>query len=200
MLLPNSRIMTLREATMTNASTATRYSSPAQLFHWATVLLVLAAWTLGTFADDLPKGSIRHLGVFIHMMLGEAVMLLLILRLVWRFVTPAPAPDPAIGRLATLAARSVHVLIYVLLLAVPAVGVVMHFHGGDPLSIFGLFDIASPWPKNRDLMHEWKEIHEFLANLLLVLAALHASAGLVHHYVFKDRALKRMLPALIAGE
>lgn len=185
---------------MTDHSVATRYSPPAQVFHWLTVFFVLVAWTLGTFGDDLPKGSIRDLGEFIHILLGETVVLLLILRLVWRFVTPAPGPDPAIGPRAALVAKLVHLVIYGLLLAVPVVGVVMLFHGGEPLPVFGAFDIASPWQKNRDIKHDWKEIHEFLANLLLALAALHAGAALVHHYLFKDDALKRMLPALLAGD
>lgn len=185
---------------MTEPSITARYSPPAQFFHWLTVLLVLAAWTLGTLGDDLPKGSIRHLGEFIHILLGETVVLLLVLRLVWRFVTPAPAPDPAIGPRANLIAKAVHIGIYGLLLAVPVVGVVMLFHGGEPLPIFGALDIASPWTKNRELKHDWKEVHEFLANLLLALAALHAGAALVHHYVFKDSALKRMLPAALAGD
>lgn len=185
---------------MTLSSTATRYSPPAQVFHWLTVLFVLAAWTLGTLGDDLPKGSIRHLGESIHILLGETVVLLLVLRLVWRVVTPAPAPDPAFGRRATLLAKAAHFALYGLLLAVPVVGVVMLFHGGEPLPVFGLFDIASPWLKNREIKHDWKEIHEFLANLLLALAALHAGAALVHHYVFRDSALKRMLPAVLAGD
>jgi len=37
-------------------------------------------------------------------------------------------------------------------------------------------------------------VHELLANALLILAALLASAALIHHYVFHDRTLARMLP------
>jgi cytochrome b561 len=33
-----------------------------------------------------------------------------------------------------------------------------------------------------------------LANGLVVLACLHAAAALVHHWMFRDRTLVRMLP------
>ncbi len=183
---------------MSDASPASRYSAPAQIFHWLTVLFVAAAWTLGVLGDDLPKGSIRHMGEFAHIMLGELVVLLLVLRIVWRFVTPAPPPIPTrFGVAGELATRLVHFAIYALLFAVPVVGLVTLFHGGEPLSIFGIVDIPSPWAKNRELKHYSKEIHEFLAHTLVILAGLHAAAALAHHYLLKDRTLKRMLPAVL---
>ena len=36
-------------------------------------------------------------------------------------------------------------------------------------------------------------LHETAANTTLVVAALHAGAALVHHYVFKDNVLRQML-------
>jgi cytochrome b561 len=39
-------------------------------------------------------------------------------------------------------------------------------------------------------------MHEFLATLLVILAAFHMIAALVHHIVFRDDILKRMLPRL----
>lgn len=182
---------------MSQAAPASRYSPPAQLFHWLTVLCVALAWTLGVLGDDLPKGSIRHLGEFAHVTLGECVVLLLVLRLVWRFKTPAPAPAPnRFGAPALLATKIVHLALYGLLIAVPLVGLVTLYHGGEPLPLFGLADIPSPWPRNRELKHYSKEIHELLAHLLVLLAALHAGVALAHHYVLKDATLKRMLPAL----
>jgi cytochrome b561 len=185
---------------MADTSTTSRYSAPAQIFHWLTVILVLGAWTLGTIGDDLPKGSIRELGESIHVILGETVLLLLVLRLAWRFVTPVPGADPGSSPMVIAVAKYVHLAIYALLSAVPIMGVVTLFYGGEPLPIFGVFDIASPWPKSRDLKHSAKEIHEFLANLLLALAALHAAAALMHHYFLKDGTLKRMLPAALTGD
>lgn len=185
---------------MNVAQTETRYSQPSQIFHWLTVLFVGVAWTLGILGDDLPKGSIRHMGEFVHVMCGELVVLLLLLRVVWRFVTPAPPSEPTrFGTVAGLATKLGHLALYALLLAVPVVGLVTLFNGGEALSVLGVYDIPSPWPKNRELKHNSKEIHELLANTLIVLAMLHAAAALAHHYVLKDRTLKRMLPAIFFG-
>lgn len=181
---------------MAGASTTTRYSLNVQIYHWLTVILVVGAWTLGIVGDDLPRGQIRHYGETIHVACGEAVLILLVLRLAFRFVTPAPVVETHFNSLATYAAKFVHFLLYVLLLAVPAAGILTLFHGGEPLTIFGIYDIASPWLKNRELKHYALEIHELFANLLLFLAGLHAVAALIHHYVLKDRALMRMLPAV----
>lgn len=182
---------------MSVASNASRYSPPSQLFHWLTVLCVASAWILGVFGDDLPKGSIRHLGEFVHVILGELVVLLLVLRIVWRFIAPVPPLEPTrFGTAGELATKLGHLAIYGLLLAVPVVGVLTLFHGGEALPLFGLSEIQSPWIKNRELKHYYKEIHEFLAHTLIILALLHAAAAIVHHHVLKDRTLKRMLPAV----
>ncbi len=180
---------------MIGASTTTRYSPTSQIYHWLTVLLVLGAWTLGIFGDDLPRGPIRHYGESIHIACGEAVLFLLVLRLALRLVSPAPVAETDSNSFATYAAKIVHLSLYFFLFVVPAAGIVTLFYGGEPLTIFGIYDIASPWLKNRELKHDAGEIHELLANLLLFLAGLHAVAALLHHYVLKDSVLKRMLPA-----
>jgi cytochrome b561 len=39
-------------------------------------------------------------------------------------------------------------------------------------------------------------MHEISANLFVILAAFHMTAALVHHFVFGDNTLKRMLPRI----
>jgi cytochrome b561 len=39
-----------------------------------------------------------------------------------------------------------------------------------------------------------KEIHEIAANALVIVATFHAAAALIHHFVFHDDTLIRMLP------
>lgn len=189
-----------RDILMEGDSNTNRYSPSAQMFHWLTVILVIGAWTLGIVGDDLPRGWIRHSGEVIHIFFGETVLVMLFLRLAVRFLTPRLVKEPQINPMVTYAASVVHLSLYVLLFVVPAAGILTLFYGGEPLTIFGIFDIASPWSKNRALTHDTKEIHEFSANLLLAMAGVHAIAALVHHYVLKDRALRRMLPAAWTNE
>ena len=47
---------------------------------------------------------------------------------------------------------------------------------------------------SRSLRHQLREFHEWIGWAIVILALLHALAALYHHYVLKDRVLKRMLP------
>ncbi len=172
-----------------------RYGAVPQALHWLTVVLVAAAWLLGTFGDDFPKGPARETALFIHISAGLAILAVLIARLLWRIGDPPPPPEPTwFGPWLDHAARFTHYLLYALLIAVPVVGIVTQFARGDALPLFGLAEIASPWTANRGLARSAKEMHEVLSNALVILAGVHAAAALVHHWLLGDRTLVRMLP------
>jgi cytochrome b561 len=178
-----------------------RYSSTAQLLHWSSALLVGGAWALGNFGDDLPKGSMRELGELIHVSAGQLIVALLLTRLVWRVIYPPPPVEATpLGRWADYGGRIMHFVLYALLAAVPIAGVVTLFASGDGMPLFGFGEIPSPWLRDKAFEHAAKEVHETLANALIILALLHAGAALAHHYYFKDRTLKRMLPSIFDAE
>jgi len=178
----------------------TRYGAIAQSFHWFAVALVILAWVLGVSDDLLPRGSARATGLYIHITAGLLVIVLTVMRLLYRTADSSPSAantEFGNGSLAGwmgLGAKLAHLGLYLLLVAVPLVGIAVQFARGNPLPVFGLFDIASPWSADRAFARNLKGIHELLAHGLLALAALHAAAALVHHWVFNDRALTRMLP------
>lgn len=172
-----------------------RYGAAPIILHWLTVILVVVAWTLGMFGDDIPRGEWRNLARFIHVSAGLLVVALLVARLALQFVSPPPPIEATpLGPWADRAGRIAHYALYALLAVVPIVGVMSLFGEGKPLPLFGLFEIPSPWPKDKAFTEQAEEIHEILANVLLSLAALHSVAALVHHWVFHDRTLTRMLP------
>lgn len=176
-------------------NTKSRYGVVPQLIHWFTALFVIAGWLLGQFGDDLPKGSARTFGLLVHMTLGESVAALLVVRLIWRIANPPP-PDEVtpFGRLLTVAARLSHFVLYALLVVIPLLGILVQLKRGHALPLFGFSELASPWPADRHVAHNLLVAHRYLADALLILAGIHACAALLHHYVWRDRTLTRMLP------
>jgi cytochrome b561 len=176
-------------------NSALRYGAVAQTLHWLVVALIVAAWILGTFGDELPKGAARSAGLFVHMSAGLAILGLVAGRFLWRMSDPPPPHERTpLGAWADHATTLTHYALYALLVAVPIAGIVVQFARGDALPFFGSFEIGSPWSADRAFARSAKEIHELLANGLMILALLHAAAALVHHWVFRDRTLLRMLP------
>jgi cytochrome b561 len=184
-----------RGLSMRLRNSAEGYGAVSQMMHWFTVALVILAWLLGEFDDVFPKGPARAAGLFVHISAGLSVIGILVLRLLWRLADPPPPTEKTIlGEWLDRAGRLVHYVLYALLVAVPISGIVLQFARGDSLPLFGLAEIVSPWTRDRAFARSVKEIHEVTANALVILAAFHAAAALVHHWVLRDRTLLRMLP------
>jgi cytochrome b561 len=178
----------------------TRYGAIALALHWSAVALVVLAWTLGLFIDELPRGPARILGLQVHMLAGLLVVVITFFRLAWRLLDPSPPPEPTrfgawlFADWIPVLARLAHAGLYLLLVAVPVAGIVAQFARGESLDLFGIMEIASPWTRDRAFVGKVTEVHELLAHALIALAGFHAAAALLHHWVFGDRTLARMLP------
>lgn len=172
-----------------------RYGAGPQIVHWLTALFVIVGWLLGQFGDYLPRGPIRAAGVFTHMTLGQCVFILLVVRFAWRLANPPPPAEfTPLGSVLVVAAKLSHFMLYALLFAVPLLGIIVQLKRGHSLPLLGLWQFQSPWPADRVMARSILHVHHFLANALLILAGIHAGAALIHHYVWRDRTLVRMLP------
>lgn len=173
------------------------YGAVPKTLHWLTVALVVIAWLLGTFGDDLPRGAARSTGLFIHISAGLGVLVLLVFRLTWRTLDRPPPPETTpFGSYLELVGKLTHITLYVLLAATPILGILLQFARGEALPVFGFGEIASPWSNDRAFARSLKAVHETLSNILVILAACHALAAMVHHWVWRDRTLERMLPRI----
>jgi cytochrome b561 len=75
-------------------ATSNDYGPGAKALHWTTVLLVIMAWALGTFGDELPDGSARDTGLVTHICMVLTVLLLAAVRIPWRIANPPPKIVP----------------------------------------------------------------------------------------------------------
>lgn len=189
---------------MSDSIAHNEYGSLARLLHWVTVLLVLFAWATGVFGDnehDRGDVAVRGLmdGVNVHIGAGLLILMIAALRFPWRIAHPPPPTEANefnqwLISWTDPAARLTQYGLYVLLLSVPIVGVLTQFMQGHSLSLFGVATVVSPFTAMPRLAHGLKEIHEILAHTLLIVASFHAIAAVIHHVVFRDNTLSRMLP------
>ncbi len=172
-----------------------RYGAIPQFLHWGVAGLVVLTWVLGTFGDVIPSGPVRDFAAFFHISAGVAIFALVVVRVIWRMADPPPLSEKTLlGELVEVAAQFSHFALYALLFAAAVVGIVAQFARGDALPLFGLSEIASPWPADRALARASKEAHQVLVHGLMVLACLHAAAAFTHHWILRDRTLVRMIP------
>lgn len=178
---------------MTDSVPKTRYDLGMQALHWATALAIVGAFVLIQVVEGLPKGDTRAFMMGLHKSFGVTALTLVLVRVVWRHLSPPPALPPMAPWIGT-ASRVGHVALYALMVAVPVVGMVMSWSGERPIAVFGLFTLPTLLPPNPGLKEAAEGVHEVLGNAILILAGLHAAAALVHQYVLKDGVLARMLP------
>lgn len=175
-------------------NSTTNYGLVAIALHWLVAAAVIGLFGLGLWMTGLDYYDTWYkLGPELHKGIGILLFGAVALRLVWRLLDPPPQPErthaPWERRLAGIA----HFLLYALLFAVMVAGYLISTADGRPISVFGLFEVPatlSGLPEQEDIAGE---IHEWLAFALIGVAALHALAALKHHFIDRDRTLKRML-------
>lgn len=160
--------------------------------HWATAFVVLAAWIVGSTMEDAPRGASRDLAMQLHYSLGVLVLGLAALRVAWRAVAPPAQPPGAAWQ--RIAGQAMHLALIGLTVAVPMSGLLDRWARGRTVSVFGGVVLPAPFPIPGDRL--WGEAHEALANLMLLLIAVHVLAALWHQLVLRDGALSRMLPTI----
>jgi cytochrome b561 len=179
---------------MPNQATPTRYGAVAQIFHWVIAALIVTQFVLGRTASGLPLGVHKLALLARHKSFGMTVLMLAVLRLLWRLKNPAPSLPPWMTRFERAAARGTHGAFYVLLFAMPLTGWMMSSAKSYSVSWFGLFTWPNLIGKNETAFNLLRSTHETLSDVLFVIAVLHILAALKHHFWNKDNVLLRMLP------
>lgn len=177
-------------------SDATHWGSLAKFFHWAIVLLILTQAIIGLVMVELPKRPSSIPVYSFHKSLGITILALAVLRLLWRLFDPRPRDVAGMPHWQALGARFGHVLLYVLIFAVPLSGWLFDSASSlRPLYWFNLFQLPNLTGGKNEAVKEVAEgAHELLFWILVLVAAGHAAAALIHHFHNRDETLVRMLP------
>lgn len=171
------------------ASTPKRYNNTAIVLHWSLALLIIGLLVVGVFMPDLPKTPLRKLIYNYHKSFGLIVFVFVLFRIYWRLRSVVPEHVPGTDFQVKLA-KYAHVAIYVLITAVPALGLLASsFNHGFNLFVFHWDPIFSI---NKDLAHAIMEWHGIVAYVLAGFLGLHLAAVIWHQLIKKDGLLSRI--------
>lgn len=194
--------------------TVQKYSKSAIILHWLTALIILSLFGLGWYMAELPqKGpkstslDLFDLGIYtmqfseaissrtfyfnLHKSLGITLLLVIAIRLFVRIRKGSPAFPASMREWEVKFAEITHKILYVLMLAVPLLGVATAVYSKYGIKWFGLQLVAGL--DNAGLRDIYKEGHEIVGWILLAVIVLHVAAAIKHKVIDKDDIMERML-------
>jgi cytochrome b561 len=175
-------------------NTTRRWGALSQALHWLIVLLIINQWLIAERADGLPNGLAKLQTLAWHKSFGITILMLAIVRLVWRWLNPVPSLDGLAKPWERVLAKLSHILLYALIFAQPLTGWMMSSARNFPVSWFGLFQLPDLVAPSQGTFQQMRDLHHLLFKVLVGVALLHAAGALKHQFIDRNEVLKRMLP------
>ncbi len=164
--------------------------------HWLLAIALVGAFCVGLYAQGLGFSPQKLKLLNWHKWAGITILLLSLLRLLWRLThRPPPLPGPvarAMPPWQRLAHDATHGFLYLLFFAVPLIGWAYSSAAGFPVVLFGALPLPDLLPKDKALAEAVKPWHAAAAFALAALVLLHVAAALKHHFIDRDGLLARM--------
>jgi cytochrome b561 len=199
-------------------STPKRYHPAIVSLHWLIALLVFAAAYIALFLGEGEgrRGAFAATGatgtapgippIAVHMVLGITVLVLLLVRLVFRWRTQHPAWATAGNAILDKIGQWTHYALYFFTFAITLTGIVLAAQTNQLARAFGLggvtpgqFDGQFNRPPGGGFGHEGGAFrfglgmfHGLSWTILALLILLHVGAALYHQFIRRDHLLGRM--------
>jgi len=191
----------------------TKYTNVAIALHWLIGIAILFMFILGWFMTELPKESAKttsfdifNLGLMtwevakeesprafyfnLHKSIGLTILMLIVLRMYWRFTHRPPAFLNSMKLWEKRLAKATHHSLYLLMFLIPLSGIIMSAGSKYGIKWFGIKVI--PGFDDKAIRELFFEFHEIFGLLLLLLLIFHISGAIKHSIIDKDGTLRRM--------
>ena len=191
----------------------TKYTNVAIVLHWLIGIAILFMFVLGWFMTELPKETpkttsfdIFNLGLItwgveeeqsqrsfyfnLHKSVGLSLLMLIVLRMYWRFTHRPPAFLNSMKLWEKRLAKATHHSLYLLMFLIPLSGIIMSAGSKYGIKWFGIKVI--PGFDDKAIRELFYEFHEIFGLLLLLILILHILGAVKHFIVDKAGTLRRM--------
>lgn len=173
-------------------NTTGEFGTLAKALHWLVAIGIFTLLYLGLQQAGMEKGPVKSEIRFIHGSIALTVLVLMTIRIIWRWMNDVPAHPAGTPVWQRLATKAVHWGLYVVIFVQLTAGAMTVATGGKDLPFFGLFSIPLPVAENHDNHEFWEEIHKFTWKPIAALLTLHVLAALYNHFVARNDVLRRM--------
>jgi cytochrome b561 len=177
-------------------NTAVDYGSLAKALHWLVAIGLFALLYLGLEQAGMERGDEKNRIRFIHASIAAITLILMTVRIVWRFMNEVPAHPDGMPGWQRMISSIVHWGLYVAVFAQLSAGAMVVGTGGKGIPVFGLFTIPLPVAEDHDAHEWWEGVHEFVWKPLAALLVIHILGALYNHFVVKNDVLRRMTVGL----
>ena len=175
-------------------NTSSNWGIVARSFHWVLGVVIIGMIAYGWWMNHIPARADRFFYRSIHADIGYVVLLLMVLRVIWRAVNPTPALPAGTPGWQRIAAQVSHWSLYVVTIAVAMLG---WAHSGartpNYSDWFGLFHVPQITSPDKVAAGAYEDRHILFAYVLLALIAIHIAAAIWHHFVRRDGVTTRMV-------
>jgi cytochrome b561 len=171
-------------------NTSTEYGWLAKLLHWAVALMLVCMVAAGLTFTSMERGDERTALAGLHKSFGLLLLLLMTVRLLWKFRNTAPADPAGTPGWQSVAARLTHWLLYAAVYSQLTIGILVA--GQRPIAFFGLFEFGPILEQNEEQHELFEALHELGWITIAVLTGAHVLAALYHHFWKKDDVLRRI--------
>ncbi len=173
-----------------------KYPASSRFLHWVVAVMVIATMPVGVIMQQ--QGLARptqDLLFILHKNGGVIILLLVVLRILWRLATPAPALPSSVPAWQAKVAKTVQVALYTLLVIMAVSGYVRVRAGGFPVEMLDAIGMPALVPRSEALAEQAKSIHATARFPLVTLIVLHVAAAL-KHLVARDGVFGHIWPPL----
>lgn len=171
-----------------------KYGLIAIILHWLIAAVTFGLFCLGLWMTDLGYYNIWYKKApELHEGIGVLLFIFLLIRILWRWINDAPEPPNNHKQWEKTGAHFTHSLLNALLLVVSISGYLIVTAKGEGLAVFNLFSIPASQSDMTNQADLAGDCHLFVAWILILFAGVHAIAALKHHFIDKDKTLRRML-------
>ena len=175
-------------------NTMSSWGGVARLFHWILGATIIGMLASGWWMNHVAARPDRFFYRSIHADIGYVVLLLMVVRLIWRTMNPAPALPADTPGWQRVAARINQGALYAMTILVAGLGWAHSgAHKPDYADWFGLFRVPQITSTDKVAAAVYQDRHILMAYGLLALIVIHIAAAIWHHFVRRDRVTARMI-------